>query len=291
MTFMKIGKLFEDKRPQFSLEIFPPKDHTAGVETIYETLDGLSGLRPAFISCTYGAGGNLADSSTIEICSIIREKYGILPISHLTCVNNSKEDIDIILGKLKEAGVTNILALRGDYKPGVPPKDDFRHASDLISYIKEKEPEFSISAACYPEGHPDSPDIVSDVLNLKHKVECGAEHLISQLFFNNEDFYRFRERCAIAGVNVPIEAGIMPVTSKQSIMRMVSMCGASIPAKLAKILNRFENNPQALEEACTVYATDQIVDLISNDVDGIHLYTMNKPYLAHRIFSSIEAMR
>lgn len=288
---MEIRKLFEEKRPQFSLEIFPPKDHASGVETIYETLDGLSGLRPAFISCTYGAGGNPADRSTIKICSIIREKYGILPISHLTCVNNTKEDIDEILEGLRQAGVSNILALRGDFKEGVPPKDDFRYASDLIEYIKKKAPDFSVSAACYPEGHPSSDSIVSDVLHLKHKVECGAEHLISQLFFNNEDFYRFRERCAIAGINVPIEAGIMPVTSKQSIMRMVSMCGASIPAKLAKILNRFENNPKALEEACTVYATDQIVDLISNDVDGIHLYTMNKPYLAHRIFSSIEAMR
>lgn len=287
---MKISSLF-DNRPQFSLEIFPPKEHTGGVATIYETLDGLKDIRPAFISCTYGAGGNLADSSTIEICSIIREKYGILPISHLTRVNNTKEDIDIILDRLKAAGISNILALRGDRRPDVPPKHDFEHASDLISYIKSRDPEFSISAACYPEGHPDSDSIVSDVLSLKTKVECGAEHLISQLFFDNEDFYRFRERCEIAGINVLIEAGIMPVTSKQSIMRMVSMCGASIPSRLAKILNRFENNPAALEEACIVYATDQIIDLISNDVDGIHLYTMNKPYLAKRIFSVIDTMR
>ena len=288
---MKLSPLFEKGKPQFSLEIFPPKDHSGGVETIYETLDGLREVRPAFISCTYGAGGNLADSSTIEICSIIKEKYGILPISHLTCVNSSAEDIDIILARLKAAGISNILALRGDVRPDVPPKQDFAHASDLISYIKEKEPGFDISAACYPEGHPNSDSIVDDVLNLKLKVECGAEHLISQLFFDNEDFYRFRERCAIAGITVPIEAGIMPVTSKQSIMRMVSMCGASIPSKLAKILNRFENNPRALEEACIVYATEQIIDLISNDVDGIHLYTMNKPELAKRIFSVIDTMR
>lgn len=287
---MDLGKLFAEKRPRFSLEIFPPKEYRGGIEPIKETIDGLSGIHPDFISCTYGAGGNTADTSTIEICSIIKEQYGILPISHLTCVNNSKEDIDIILTSLRDKGVMNILALRGDLKPGQEPKHDFEHASDLVTYIKAFDPEFFVSGACYPECHPDSPDFITDILDLKKKVECGAGHLISQLFFNNEDFYRFRERCVLAGIEVPIEAGIMPVTTKQSILRMVSMCGASIPAKLAKILNRFEDKPKALEEACIAYAIDQIVDLISNDVDGIHLYTMNKPYIANRIFSVIEPM-
>lgn len=287
---MDLTKLFDEKRPRFSLEIFPPKEYRGGIEPIKETLDGLSGIHPAFISCTYGAGGNVADTSTIEICSIIKEQYGILPISHLTCVNNTKEDIDTILTELRDKGVMNILALRGDLKPGQEPKKDFMHASDLVSYIKRFDPEFFVSGACYPECHPNSPDMLTDIRALKYKIDCGAGHLISQLFFNNEDFYRFRERCMIAGVNVPIEAGIMPVTTKQSILRMVSMCGASIPAKLAKILNRFEDKPKALEEACIAYATDQIVDLISNDVDGIHLYTMNKPYIANRIFSVIEPM-
>lgn len=287
---MDLTKLFSEKRPCFSLEIFPPKEHQGGIETIRETLDGLSGIHPDFISCTYGAGGNLADTSTIEICSIIKEQYGVLPISHLTCVNNTREDIDAILTALRDRGIMNILALRGDLKPGQEPKKDFAHASDLVTYIKNFDSEFCVSGACYPECHPDSPDFITDILDLKRKVECGASHLISQLFFNNEDFYRFRERCILAGINVPIEAGIMPVTSKQSILRMVSMCGASIPAKLAKILNRFENKPKALEEACIAYATDQMIDLISNDVDGIHLYTMNKPYIANRIFSVIEPM-
>lgn len=287
---MDLTKLFEEKRPRFSLEIFPPKANQGGIETIRETLDGLSGIHPDFISCTYGAGGNIADTSTIEICSIIKEQYGVLPISHLTCVNNSKEDIDVILTALRDRGIMNILALRGDLKPGQEPKTDFVHASDLVSYIKSFDPEFFVSGACYPECHPDSPDLITDILDLKRKVESGAGHLITQLFFNNEDFYRFRERCILAGITVPIEAGIMPVTSKQSIMRMVSMCGASIPSKLAKLLNRFEDKPKALEEACIAYATDQIIDLISNDVDGIHLYTMNKPYIANRIFSVIEPM-
>lgn len=287
---MKMSKLFEAKKPVFSLEVFPPKKNSGGIETIYETLDGLKDLKPDFISVTYGAGGNLADNSTCEICSIIKNKYNILPIAHLTCVNNSKSDIDIILGNLKNAGVSNILALRGDINPEVPPKDDFLHASELVAYIKDKDT-FDVSGACYPETHPDSEDTVSDILNLKHKVDCGAEHLISQLFFNNEDFYSFLEKARLAGITVPIEAGIMPVTNKSQVLRMATMCGASIPRKMSRLLNKFENNPKALEDAGIAYAIDQIIDLIANGVDGIHLYTMNKPYIAQRIFNSIESTR
>ncbi len=286
---MNISKLFRAKKPIFSLEVFPPK-RTSGIETIYNTLDGLKDIKPDFISVTYGAGGNLADNSTCEICSIIKNKYNILPIAHLTCVNNSREDIDIILENLKHEGVSNILALRGDINPDIPPKHDFLHASDLVSYIKEKG-DFNVSGACYPESHPESDSMVSDILNLKHKVDCGAEHLMSQLFFNNEDFYDFREKALLAGINVPIEAGIMPVTNKNQVLRMATMCGASIPRKMSRMLNRFENNPKALEDAGIAYAIDQIIDLIANDVDGIHLYTMNKPYIAQRIFSAIESMR
>ncbi len=287
---MKMSKLFEVKKPIFSLEVFPPKKNAGGIETIYETLDGLKDLKPDFISVTYGAGGNLADNSTCDICSIIKNKYNILPIAHLTCVNNSKSDIDVILENLKEAGVSNILALRGDINPDVPPKNDFAHADQLVAYIKSKG-EFDISGACYPETHPDSEDTVSDILNLKNKVDCGAEHLISQLFFNNEDFYSFREKARLAGIKVPIEAGIMPVTNKSQVLRMATMCGASIPRKMSRLLNRFENNPKALEDAGIAYAIDQIIDLIANGVDGIHLYTMNKPYIAQRIFAAIESMR
>lgn len=287
---MKMSKLFEVKKPVFSLEVFPPKKNAGGIETIYETLDGLKDLKPDFISVTYGAGGNLADNSTCDICSIIKNKYNILPIAHLTCVNNSKADIDVILENLKDAGVSNILALRGDINPDVTPKNDFAHADELVAYIKSKG-DFDISGACYPETHPDSEDTVSDILNLKNKVDCGAEHLISQLFFNNEDFYSFREKARLAGIKVPIEAGIMPVTNKSQVLRMATMCGASIPRKMSRLLNRFENNPKALEDAGIAYAVDQIVDLIANGVDGIHLYTMNKPHIAQRIFAAIESMR
>lgn len=284
---MEMRNLFKDGHTVFSMEIFPPKK-PGTIDSIYSALDGLSGLSPDFISCTYGAGGNPADTSTVDICRIIKEKYGILPIAHLTCVNNTRGDIDRAVELFKEAGVENVLALRGDKNDKAEPKHDFEHASDLITYLKETAPQLHISAACYPEAHPDSESVVSDILNMKLKEECGAEHFMSQLFFDNEDFYEFREKTLIAGIKSPIEAGIMPVTSKKGVLRMVSMCGASVPKKLARILNRYEDNDPAFHDACMAYAIDQIADLITNGADGIHLYTMNKPEVAVRIYESVK---
>lgn len=287
---MKISEIFKNKKQVFSLEIFPPKKNKGDINQIYSTLDGLKDIKPDFISVTYGAGGNIADSSTADICKIIKEKYDITPLAHLTCVNNTKSDVSHILNMLKENGVENILALRGDYIPDVEPKKDFRYAKDLIEFIKDNG-DFGISAACYPEGHIESTSLVEDIINLKHKVDAGAEHLCSQLFFDNSYFYNFREKTAIAGINVPIEAGIMPVVNKAQIERMVSMCGASLPPKFSKMCSRFADNPEALREAGIAYAIDQIIDLLSNDVDGIHLYTMNNPYVAKKIFDAISTMR
>lgn len=284
---MEMKTLFDRKKKVLSMEVFPPKK-TDPVSEIYTTLEGLSDTKPDFISCTYGAGGNPADTSTVDICREIKDKFGILPIAHLTCVNNSREDIDRAVELFNEAGVTNVLALRGDISPKAPPKDDFHYASELISYLKETAPQINISAACYPETHPAAVSAVDDILRMKEKEQCGAEHFMSQLFFDNEDFYTFREKTAIAGIKSPIEAGIMPVTSKEGILRMVSMCGASVPKKLARILNRYENDSQALLDACIAYAIDQINDLIANDVDGIHLYSMNKPVIAKRIYDAVK---
>lgn len=286
---MEMKKLFENGRTVFSMEIFPPKK-PGTIESIYSTLDGLSDIKPDFISCTYGAGGNPADTSTIDICRIIKEKYGILPIAHFTCVNNTRADIDKAIELFRAAGIENVLALRGDKNDKYPPKEDFHYAADLIKYLKEKAPELHISAACYPETHPEAESSVADILRMKEKEECGAEHFMSQLFFDNEDFYAFREKTQIAGIKSPIEAGIMPVTSKAGILRMVSMCGASVPKKLARILNKYENNPEAFGDACVHYAIDQIADLITNDVDGIHLYSMNKPDTAKKIYDAVKNM-
>lgn len=285
---MKIPELFKNGKTVFSFEIFPPKK-TSPIETIYNTLDELSSLKPAFISVTYGAGGNIANSKTCEIASLIQDKYNITSVAHLTCVNCTKADIDVMLEQLKEHGIENILALRGDINPDIPPKNDFKYASELVEYIKSHG-DFSVSGACYPEGHMETESIIDDIKNLRHKVDAGANHLISQLFFDNSHFYEFLEKARIAGIDVPVDAGIMPVINKGQIERMVSMCGASLPSKFTKMMQRYEHNPEALRDAGIAYAIDQIVDLISNGVDGIHLYTMNNPYVAKKISESISSL-
>ena len=286
---MHISQLFGQGRTVFSCEVFPPKA-TSPVDTIYRTLDGLKDIRPDFISVTFGAGGSQVNQTTREIASIIENQYHIPAMAHLTCVAAGKAEVDELLDRLKADGVENILALRGDINPDVPPKTDFAHASDLVAYIRSHS-DFGVSAACYPEGHLESPDLVSDIRHLKEKVDAGAQHLVSQLFFDNEDFFRFLERARIAGINVPIEAGIMPVLSKNSIRRMVSMCGASMPRKLTRILGRYGDHPEALREAGIAYAIDQISDLIAGGVDGIHLYTMNMPEVARQIADSLSSIR
>ncbi len=285
---MYISDLFKKDRTIFSFEVFPPKK-TSSIETIYETLEGLSDLKPDFISVTYGAGGNRSDSKTCQIASDIQEKYGILSAAHLTCVYNTKEDIDFILKELKTHGIHNILALRGDINPEFPVKEDFKYASELVSYIKSHG-DFHVSGACYPEGHGEAESLIDDIKNLRKKVEAGAEHLMSQLFFDNSHFYDFLEKARIAGIEVPIEAGIMPVVNKSQIERMVSMCGASLPVKFSKMMQKYEHQPEALRDAGIAYAIDQIVDLISNGVDGIHLYTMNNPYVAGKINDAVRSL-
>ena len=286
---MRLAQLFGQGRTVFSCEVFPPK-RDMPVDSIYTTLDGLKDIRPDFISVTFGAGGSQVNQTTHEIASIIQNRYHIPAMAHLTCVAAGRAEVDHLLAQLKGDGVENVLALRGDVNPDIPPKTDFAHASDLVAYIHARG-DFGVSAACYPEGHLESPDLVSDIRHLKEKVDAGAQHLVSQLFFDNEDFFRFLERARIAGINVPIEAGIMPVLSQNSIRRMVSMCGASMPRKLTRILAKYGDHPEALREAGIAYAIDQIADLIAAGVDGIHLYTMNNPAVAKQISESISSIR
>ncbi len=285
---MRISSLFDNSRTVLSFEVFPPKK-TSPIETIYKTLDELKGLQPDFISVTYGAGGNAGDTATCDIASVIKHQYGIEPLAHLTCVNDTREEVEQVLHRLEQNGIENILALRGDINPNIPPKNQFKYASELVEFIKAKGG-FHISGACYPEGHINAENLEEDITNLKKKVEAGAEHLISQLFFDNGFFYSFRERVEAAGICVPMEAGIMPVTNKAQIERMVTLCGASLPSKFTKMMQRFEHSPEALRDAGIAYAIDQIVDLISQGVDGIHLYTMNNPYIARRISENISGL-
>ena len=287
---MKIANLFkENKKTVFSFEVFPPKKDSP-IESVYSKMEELCALKPDFISVTYGAGGTVGHSRTCEIASKIKYDFGVESVAHLTCVNSTKEDIDINLADLKANGIENILALRGDYVEGVEPKHDFKYASDLCEYIEKTDEYrefFDIGGGCYPEVHGEAEDEIEDILNLKKKVDAGASHLISQLFFDNNAYYRFIERAKIARINVPIEAGIMPITNKSQITRMVSMSGASLPAKFSKILQKYENKPEALRDAGIAYAIEQIIDLIANGVDGIHLYTMNNPYVAKKITEAV----
>lgn len=285
---MKAIKLFE-KKPVLSFEVFPPKPNVP-IESIYQTLAALKELKPDFISVTYGAGGSVPGASTAEICETIQKQHGILSIAHLPCINETKESVLEKLNIFREKGVDNILALRGDRNPDIAPKTDFHYAADLIAFIQEHG-DFDIAAACYPEGHPEAPDLDTDIAHLKEKVDAGASHLISQLFYSNKDFYGFREKLAQKNISVPVEAGIMPVTSKKSIERMVSLCGASIPNRLAKLMARYSDDPASLKAAGLEYAIMQILDLLEHGTDGIHIYTMNNPDVARYIMEQIGADR
>ncbi len=283
---MIIENIFKEKKPVISFEIFPPKKE-AELNNIDATLKTLAQLHPDFISVTFGAGGSCADNKTVELAKKIKRDYDIEPLVHLTCISNSKEEIRQILRQMEDAGLKNVLALRGDVNPNVPVKDDFRYASELVAFIKEQG-DFHVSGACYPEVHLEAKDAISDIRNLKKKVDAGVGHLTSQLFFDNNKFYDFLTKVRIAGIDTPVEAGIMPVTNKAQIKRMVTMCGASLPDKFERILEKYGENKEALFDAGMVYAVNQIVELISYGVDGIHIYTMNNPVVAGRICDGIK---
>ena len=283
---MKIAEKFKRKRPVLSFEIFPPKKDSA-LKSIDETLKILCELEPDFISVTFGAGGSANGSRTIELASKIKKEYHVEPLVHMTCLGYDRKEIDSFCAALEEAGLENILALRGDRNPQFPEKKDFPHASDLTEYLKKKG-NFCIAGACYPECHTESEGKISDIANTKRKVEAGDEFLITQLFFENEFFYSFVEDCRIAGIQAPISAGIMPVINTAQIERMTSLCGASLPPRFRKIMERFENKKEALFDAGMAYAVSQVIDLLANDVEGIHLYTMNNPAVARKLCEGIR---
>lgn len=289
---MKIKDIFETKRTVISLEIFPPK-WDSPIESVFKTLDELKDINPDFISVTYGAGGKAKDR-TVEIASKIKNEYNIESLAHLTCISSTKQQIRESFEEIRRNNIENILAMRGD----IPENPDFefadpphyRYAADLIKEIKE-EGDFCIGAACYPEGHVDCESKVKDVKHLRDKVSVGVDFLITQLFFDNELFFRFMEEIDLAGINVPVSAGIMPILNKNQITRMTKLSGCHLPKKMERILDRYEHNPAALKEAGEAYAIEQIIDLMAWGVRGIHLYTMNKPDTAKRIIGNIENIR
>lgn len=283
---MQLHTLFDGRRPIFSLEIFPPKKNS-GVDTIYTTLDSLKTLSPDFISVTYGAGGNTADTSTVQIASHIKNKLGIEPLAHLTCVASTKEQVAQRIQQFKDAGIENVLALRGDINPDVPPANDFQHASDLAQVVKAAG--FNVVGACYPEGHYENKTLEIDIDNLKYKIDAGVTHLITQLFFDNTLFYRFLDTAAARGVTLPVEAGIMPIVNTRQIERTVALSGASLPPKFTKMISKYDADGEALFDAGVAYAVEQINDLLAHGVSGIHLYTMNNPKVAQMVYTGVRA--
>lgn len=291
--FMYIKDIFSNKKTVISFEIFPPKKDYS-IDTIYETIDKLAPLNPDYISVTYGAGGNTKDrNKTVEIASIIKNKYNIEALAHLTCISSTRDEVEEVLKFLKDNNIKNILALRGDIPQDpnfkFPTPLHFKYAVNLIEKIKSRK-DFCIGSACYPEGHIECNNFDDDLQNLKKKVDAGADFLITQLFFDNNFFYNFREKVDEIGINVPIEVGIMPVTNSRQIKRITSLCGAYVPKKFEKIMDRYIDKPQALKDAGIAYATEQIIDLLSSGVEGIHIYTMNNPEVARRIVSNIDSV-
>lgn len=288
---MSIRDLFNKKKPVVSCEIFPPKPDYP-VETIFSTIAALSEMKPDYISVTYGAGGSSC-ARTVEIAAKVKNDFNVETLAHLTCVGANRSATDEVLEQLKQQNVCNVLALRGDLPPEIPSsegEDYHEYAKDLITHIRNYH-EFGIAAAAYPEGHPRCPDIHTDRERLKQKVDAGAEFLITQLFFDNRFFLEMLEELRARGVCCPVTAGIMPVTNAAQIRRITALCGASIPKRLSDLLQRFGDNQVDMEKAGLHYACEQIAELVDQGVEGIHLYTMNKPSQTREIFKQTGLLR
>ncbi|WP_308567761.1 methylenetetrahydrofolate reductase [NAD(P)H] [uncultured Eubacterium sp.] len=284
---MKISKILESNRVNVSFEVFPPKQWDK-IETTKSVVKEMSKQKPGFMSVTYGAAGTTSGFTT-EIATEIKN-CGVTPLSHLTCLTSTKDKIHQVVNELQENGINNILALRGDIPQGFEFSDKqyFTHAYQLINEIKSINPDICIGAACYPEIHPESKNRVEDIAHLKEKVDCGAEFLTSQMFFDNEKFLNFVEMCRIKGIDVPIIAGIMPITNASQIKRSIELSNSSVPKKFFKIMERFGDDANKMKQAGIIYATEQIIDLMANGINDIHIYTMNKPDVAESIMNGLS---
>ncbi|MCP4589939.1 MAG: methylenetetrahydrofolate reductase [NAD(P)H] [bacterium] len=285
-----IDEIFE-RSPTLSFEFFPPRDDI-GFWDLYRTIESLKPSSPSYVSVTYGAGGSTR-KKTLELVARIKRDSGIEPLAHLTCVEHTRAEIGDIVDDLKNHRVENILCLRGDPPEGqgrfTARPDGFANARELAGFIRDRHPSLCLGAACHPETHPEAASPEADLDNLKRKVDAGVNFLITQLFFGNDDFYRFRDRCAQAGVFVPIIAGIMPVLSAKQIKRFTNMCGAAIPPDLLTKIEAVEDDTDAVRHVGVLHATEQCLDLIENDVAGLHFYTLNRSTATRAIFQQIKS--
>ena len=284
---MKIREMLRQDKVTLSFEVFPPKSE-ANFQSVYQAAMDVAALQPSYMSVTYGAGGSTR-SNTVTIAKDIQEKAGVEAIAHLTCVGARREDIRATLAELEAAGIQNILALRGDR-----PKDfvgepfmDYHYASELVEEIKAFG-DFCVGGACYPEGHVDAVNKKSDISNLKKKVDAGCEYLTTQMFFDNNIYYNFLYRIREAGITVPVIPGIMPITRATQVKTACTLSGTNMPERFRNLVDHFGENPKAMQQAGIAYATDQIIDLLANGVNNVHVYSMNKPEVAAAIQNNLK---
>lgn len=284
---MKISDILREDKTTISFEVFPPKT-TANFESVKKAALGVAALHPDYMSVTYGAGGS-SRGNTLHIAEEIQKAENVTTIAHLTCVGAGKEDIRTALSEMKEAGIENILALRGDRPKDFDgdPFKEYHYASELVATVKEYG-DFCVGGACYPEGHPDSTNKKEDIKNLKKKVDAGCEFLTTQMFFDNNIFYSFLYKAREAGILVPVIPGIMPITRANQVENAVRLSGCNVPERFRSIVDCFGENPAAMQQAGIAYATDQIIDLIANGIRHIHVYSMNKPEVAKGILDNLS---
>lgn len=283
---MKVSEILQTENVTISCELFPPKLGTQ-LDNYKKIVADMARLKPAYLSCTYGATGGTSDY-TVEIADTIQANK--LPaIAHLTCASSTKEKVHSVIEELKKRGIENILALRGDIPENAdfPLPNQYHHALELIEEIKARG-DFCIGGACYPEGHPEAPNMDTDLSFLKEKVDAGCDYLTTQMFFDNNIYYSFMYKALKKGIDVPVVAGIMPVTNANQVKRIISLSGNLVPTKFLNIVDRFGENPKAMKQAGIAYATEQIIDLVANGANHVHIYSMNKPDVAGAIMNNLS---
>ncbi len=289
---MKIIEILQNNIPTLSFEVFPPKLKTS-FESVKSATEEIAKLRPSFMSVTYGAGGGTSQY-TLDIAKNIKERYGVPSLAHLTCVSSTRETVREKISQIRQAGIENIMALRGDIPAGLEHADrsgwDYQHAIDLILELKKENPDFCVGGACYPEVHPESPDQKQDILHLKEKVEAGCDFLTTQMFFDNNLLFNFLYKIREAGITVPVVPGIMPITNANQVERAITLSGSFMPQRFKSLVDKFGTDPEAMKQAGIAYATDQIIDLYANGITNVHVYSMNKPDVAEKIQSNLSAI-
>ena len=290
--FMKIIDLITKDKPLLSFEVFPPKTETS-FENVKIATEEIAKLKPSFMSVTYGAGGGTS-KYTLDIAKNIKELHGVPTLAHLTCVSSTKETVHKKIKEIKESGIINVMALRGDIPKELEDTDrskwDYQHAIDLIRELKESDSNFCIGGACYPEVHPESSTQKDDIKRLKEKVDAGCDFLTTQMFFDNNLLYNFLYKIREAGITVPVVPGIMPITNANQVERAIKLSGSFMPQRFKSLVDKFGSNPDAMKQAGIAYATDQIIDLYANNITNIHVYSMNKPDVAQKIQSNLSAI-